>query len=66
MSTAREVQAGVDLGMECAAVSCITNRACGLSETPLSHEEVLDVASAEGDRLARLLEGFVVELGEEK
>ncbi len=66
MSTAREVQAGADLGMECAALSCITNRACGLSDTPLSHEEVLAVATAEGDRLALLLEWFLVEIGEEQ
>jgi purine-nucleoside phosphorylase len=59
MSTAREVQACKDLGLECAAVSCITNRATGLSDTPLTHEEVLSVAAAQSDRLARLLESCV-------
>jgi purine-nucleoside phosphorylase len=56
MSTAREVQAGCDAGIECAAVSCITNRAAGLSAAPLNHEEVLATAAAQGERLADLLE----------
>jgi purine-nucleoside phosphorylase len=59
MSTAREVLEGVKLGMECAAVSCITNRAAGLSDTPLSHEEVLRIASAQSGRLAALIERFL-------
>src|SRR5438445_13854379 len=56
MSTAREIQAGCDLGMDCAAVSCITNRAAGLSTTPINHEEVLTTAAAQAERLASLLE----------
>jgi purine-nucleoside phosphorylase len=59
MSTAREVQAGCDAGLECAAVSCITNRAAGLGDGPLSHEEVLTTAAAQGERLGELLEQFV-------
>jgi purine-nucleoside phosphorylase len=62
MSTAREAQAGHDLGMECAAVSCITNRAAGLSSGPLSHEEVLQTAAAQADELSNLLEGFLLTL----
>jgi purine-nucleoside phosphorylase len=56
MSTAREVQQGFDLGMECAAVSCITNKAAGLSAGAINHEEVLTIARAQGKRLAGLLE----------
>jgi purine-nucleoside phosphorylase len=59
MSTAREIQAGHDLGMECAAVSCITNRAAGLSTTPINHEEVLTTAAALAKRLSDLLDGFL-------
>jgi purine-nucleoside phosphorylase len=59
MSTAREVQAGADLGLECAAVSCITNRAAGLSGGPLHHEEVLQTAAAQSERLANLLAEFL-------
>jgi purine-nucleoside phosphorylase len=62
MSTVREVLCGVDCGLECAAVSCITNRAAGLSDAPLSHEEVLAVGRAQTERLAALVECFVASL----
>jgi purine-nucleoside phosphorylase len=62
MSTAREVQAGTEAGLECAAISCITNRAAGLSAEPLHHEEVLAMAAAQSDRLAQLLERFLAGL----
>ncbi len=59
MSTAREVEA-VAATMECAAVSLITNKAAGLSDQPLSHEEVLATARAQAERLGELLERFLV------
>jgi len=59
MSTAREVEAGVAAGLECAAISCITNRAAGLSAGPLQHQEVLDVAAALSAQVAELLEHFL-------
>jgi purine-nucleoside phosphorylase len=59
MSTAREAQAACDAGLECAAVSCITNRAAGLSAGPLGHEEVLTTARAHSERLAGLIEEFL-------
>lgn len=66
MSTAREVQAAADAGLECAAVSLITNRAAGLTAAPPSHAEVLAVASAAAGRLADLLERFLALLGEDR
>ena len=62
MSTTREVEKGHELGLECAAVSLITNRAAGLSTGPIHHEEVLATALATGERLAVLLEGFLQRL----
>jgi purine-nucleoside phosphorylase len=59
MSTAREVQAGAELGLECAAISLITNRAAGLSAAPLNHEEVLAMANATAARLIALIERFL-------
>src|SRR5262249_11848253 len=59
MSTAREIQAGCDDGMECIALSCITNRAAGLSDGPINHDEVLTTAAAQSDRLADLLGRFL-------
>ena len=62
MSTAREIQQGCDLGMACAALSCITNKAAGLSDSPINHEEVLTTAKAQAERLSDLLEGFLKRL----
>jgi purine-nucleoside phosphorylase len=59
MSTTREVQAAHDLGMECAAVSCITNRAAGLSSGSINHEEVLTTAAARSEAFADLVEEVV-------
>lgn len=59
MSTAREIQQGRDLGMACAALSCITNKAAGLSDTPINHEEVLTTAKAQAETLSDLLETFL-------
>ncbi|MCI0638566.1 MAG: purine-nucleoside phosphorylase [Gemmataceae bacterium] len=62
MSTAREINRAIELGMECAALSCITNRAAGLGDGPIHHEEVLASAATQRDRLARLLETFLQHL----
>jgi purine-nucleoside phosphorylase len=62
MSTSREIEAGQALGLECAAVSCITNRAAGLCAGPIHHEEVLTTAAAQSERLADLLEACLPQL----
>jgi purine-nucleoside phosphorylase len=59
MSTAREVRASQAAGMECAAISLITNHAAGTTEAPLDHREVLAMAQATATRLADLIEGFL-------
>jgi purine-nucleoside phosphorylase len=59
MSTTREALRGAELGMEVAAISCIANRAAGLSGGPLSHKEVLEVVAAASANLAHLLAAFV-------
>ncbi len=60
MSTVREIQVAHDLGMKCAAISCITNRAAGLDDgAVISHEEVLQSAKASSRELTRLIEIFV-------
>jgi purine nucleoside phosphorylase len=48
--------AGVEAGLECAAISLITNRAAGLALGTLNHEEVLATASASAEKLADVLE----------
>src|SRR5207237_176671 len=56
MSTAREAIAAGEAGMEVAAVSLITNRAAGLSDAPLSHEEVMAAGAAAAGQMAALIE----------
>src|SRR5581483_179136 len=46
MSTAREASAAEAAGLECAALSVIANKGCGLIDEPLSHADVLDAVSA--------------------
>jgi purine-nucleoside phosphorylase len=62
MSTAREAQAAAAAGMECAAVSLITNRAAGLDGGELDHGEVLTTARQAQERLGRLIEGLLQQL----
>ena len=59
MSTAREVETGHQLGMECAALSLITNAASGLSEATLDHKEVLTMARTQSETLGRLFAAFL-------
>jgi purine-nucleoside phosphorylase len=62
MSTAREAETARELGIECAAVSLITNRAAGLSAALIHHEEVLSTAAGRAGWLADVLEGFLQSL----
>lgn len=55
MSTACEGIAANHMGMRICGISCISNLACGLSDQPLSHQEVQETA----DRVAPLFEKLV-------
>jgi purine-nucleoside phosphorylase len=59
MSTVPEVLVARARGMRCLAFSMVTNRATGLSESPVSHADVLEVGARAGQRLARLLVGVL-------
>jgi purine-nucleoside phosphorylase len=63
MSTAMEAEVGVALGLEVAAVSCITNPAAGLSAGVLDHSEVQRIAGREdvSTRMANLVGRLIVE-----
>lgn len=62
MSTVAEVITLRAQGLRCLGFSIITNRAAGLSLTPLSHEDVMTTARAAGTALGRLVEGVVAGL----
>ncbi len=59
MSTALEAIAARQSGMEVLGFSLITNAAAGISETPLSHEEVLEAGREAEPKLAALLAELV-------
>lgn len=55
MSTVHEAVAAVHGGVRVLAFSSITNRAAGLSDSPLSHEEVVETNRVTADRNRALL-----------
>jgi purine-nucleoside phosphorylase len=59
MSTAREAECAAALGLEAAAVSCVTNHAAGITDAPLDHADVVQTAKFAADRLAALLGALV-------
>lgn len=52
MSTAMEAEVAAGLGMQVAGISCITNKAAGLTAGTLSHREVEDTARTAVAKLA--------------
>ena len=63
MSTAFEAATAADLGMEVAAISCITNKAAGLTCGTLNHAEVLANAGRPAERISALLETILPRVG---
>lgn len=59
MSTALEAIAARAAGMEVLGISLVTNLAAGISEHPLSHQEVLEAGRQAAPRIARLLADIV-------
>jgi purine-nucleoside phosphorylase len=59
MSTAMEAEEAARLGLEVAAISCITNKAAGLSPATLDHAEVLVNAKFAVQRMGELLARIV-------
>lgn len=57
MSTACEAVAANHMGMRICGISCISNLGCGMTDQPLSHEEVSETA----DRVAPLFRALVTE-----
>ena len=59
MSTVPAVLAARAAGVRCAAVSCLTNYAAGVTAEPLSHGEVLETTDRVADAFQGLIEGTV-------
>lgn len=65
MSTACEAMAAKHAGMRVGGISCISNLAAGISQTPLSHAEVQEAANAAFGQFSALLFGIFRKLREE-
>jgi purine-nucleoside phosphorylase len=61
-STVPEAITARHLGLDVLGLSCIANRAAGLADGPLSHEEVLRHVRGAHDRLLVLLEGVLARM----
>jgi len=59
MSTVPEVIVASALGMRALGVSCITNMACGLSTSPITHAEVIETTANAAAKFERLVTGIV-------
>ena len=59
MRTVHEVTVAAELGCEAASISCVTNKATGISKTPLTHEDVTEVAHRGAKDLRAVLEEFL-------
>lgn len=59
MSTVMEVIAARALGLRVLGISTITNPAAGLSPTPITHAEVMEISGRTGEAVGRLVGGWL-------
>ena len=62
MSTAAEAVAANHMGMKVCGISCISNLGCGMSEQPLSHEEVQETADKVAGYFKELITAAIVKI----
>lgn len=65
MSTACESIAANHMGMRICGISCISNLACGMTEKPLSHEEVQEAANRVAPQFKALITASISRFGQE-
>ena len=65
MSTVPEVIVANSMGLETAVLSCVANKAAGLSEKPLTAREVLSVMAKSARPLTAIIRGLMRELNRE-
>lgn len=65
MSTACEAIAANHMGMHICGISCISNLACGISDQPLNHKEVQEVADRRAPVFEQLVTGCILDIAAE-
>ena len=65
MSTVPEVIVANSMGLETAALSCVANKAAGLSEKPLTEREVLSIMARSAYPLTAIIRGLMRGLNRE-
>lgn len=65
MSTVPEAITAVDAGLKVAAVSCISNMACGILDQPITMDEVIETGREAGVRFSQLIRETIKLLHEE-
>ncbi|MBE6836963.1 MAG: purine-nucleoside phosphorylase [Ruminococcus sp.] len=63
MSTAIETTVANHMGMKICGISCISNLACGMTDNPLTHEEVKETADRTAPVFKKLVSKIIGELG---
>ncbi len=63
MSTVPEILAAGELGIKTLTISCMTNFAAGITELPLTHEEVMETADRVHDDFTRLIKKIIIDIG---
>lgn len=59
MSTACEAIAANHTGMKIAGISCVANLGCGLTDTPLTHKEVIEAADKAAPLFKKLIRASI-------
>ena len=62
MSTACEAMAAHHMGIEVCGISCISNMACGLSDAPLSHAEVMETGNQVAASFTALIRDAIIRM----
>ncbi|MCM1299998.1 MAG: purine-nucleoside phosphorylase [Firmicutes bacterium] len=62
MSTACEAIAANHAGMKTVGISCVANLGCGLTDTPLTHKEVIEAADKAAPLFKKLIKASVVNI----
>ena len=65
MSTACEAVAANHMGMKICGISCIANLAAGISKTPLTHEEVQEMADKAAPKFKELVTESIFRIGKD-